>query len=307
MNDLPLVSIIIPCYNRAEETVQAISSALRQTYINTEIIVVDDGSNNETLTKLSSLKAPFKLLRHETNKGANAARNTGLKSAHGKWIAFLDSDDTWDKNKIQIILENLLSQPQYSLGYCSMYSIQGDSVKSKFNAVHSGNIYERLLEKNVVGSASIPIIKKDVLVKVNGFDEKLRSAQDWDLWLRIAEAGYSFLAIQDPMVYYKFPDSQQHISGSEDAFWEGRKAFISKHFEKYKQGHTKALGKVYSDTGFILLNRFHNTHLSRRCFLKALHFHKTRLKSWKGLLGTMMPLSLYKKFNQLENTLGNHH
>lgn len=295
MNNLPLVSIIIPFYNRPEKTLKAIYSAQEQTYSRIEIIVVDDGSDQTIDAELFFLQPEISLVKHEQNKGANAARNTGLKHAHGSWIAFLDSDDTWHPTKIEKMLSHLLSQKKYGVAYCNFNKIKDGSIKDVFKVRKSGDLYSELLQENIVGTVSAPIIKKSILQEVNGFDENLHSAQDWDLWLRIAEKGKLFLAIDEALVNYNIPVSDQNISLSEEAFWKGRNAFLKKHKAKYKGKKSRALGQIYSNIGFLFLSRFRNRLKAFSCFILAIRSNPQRIKSWSGLVGCLLPAFILKK------------
>ena len=295
MTHKTLVSVIIPFFNRQELTKRAILSVLNQTYQNIEIIVVDDGSK-ETIDEPSLFSLhQINLIRHSENKGANAARNTGIKNSKGEWIAFLDSDDTWELDKIELMMNMLVKNPVYSVCYCGINRVENGQKVGESSPSYSGDLYDQLLVKNIVGSASVPIIKKNVLEEVSGFDEQLESAQDWDLWLRIAEKGSLFLYLPQALVNYTMPTSNQHISGSEKVFWVGRKKFLEKHKPKYIGKYRKALGTVYSDIGFLFLTRFRNRVYAFKSFIEALKFNPKRKKSWLGLVGVFIPISFILK------------
>ena len=105
-----LVSVVIPTFERADRVCLAVASALAQTMGDLEVIVVDDCSSDDTVTRLEALRDPrVRVLRHETNRGGNAARATGIAAATGEWVAFLDSDDTWAANKLERQLARLAS------------------------------------------------------------------------------------------------------------------------------------------------------------------------------------------------------
>jgi glycosyltransferase involved in cell wall biosynthesis len=251
--------------------------------------VVDDGSELK-IKKTSIFNDPrVTLMEHEQNLGANAARNTGFNHSKGKWISFLDSDDTWSSNKIEVLVKALESKYEYQVAYSSFKNMINGKTESIFEAKYNGNIYTELLSENVVGSASVPIISRSVIEDVSGFDEALKSAQDWDLWLRIAEKGYLFLAISKPLMNYTMPLSKHHISNSDAAFWDGRRAFLKKHKSKYSGSNRQILGKVYSDIGFLFLNRFGSRFKALSCFINAVISNPKRAKSWKGLLAVFLP------------------
>jgi glycosyltransferase involved in cell wall biosynthesis len=292
MNSGALASIIIPFYNRIEDTLKAISSALGQTYEHIEVIVVDDGSTNPINDHVILDDPRITLVKHPKNMGANAARNTGFKNSTGNWICFLDSDDTWVPNKLQIMIDALNNNLDHSIGYCGINHVLNGDIIGKNLPTQSGNIYDQLLSSNIVGSTSVPVISRKVMNRIGGFDETLKSAQDWDLWIRIAEKDFLFLAIPSVLVNYSVPTNANHISHSLNPFWNGRMQFLKKHKHRYKGIHKSALGQVYSDMGFLLIHRFNDRTKAFKCFIHSLKNNPSRLKSWRGLIATLIPSSL---------------
>lgn len=294
-----LVSIIIPFFNRPEQTLEAIRSALNQTYKNIEIIIIDDASEHtiEHHEVLSDPKITF--LKHTDNLGANAARNSGLKRASGYWISFLDSDDTWEPEKLDVMVSALKQNDDFSVAYCGIKKILDGEVKSVQKPTPVSDVYKSLLSTNIIGSASVPVISYKVFDTVDGFDEQLKSAQDWDLWLRIAEQKFKFLCLSTPLVNYTLPTQSGHISNSENSFWKGRLQFLKKHKPKYKGHNRKALGQIYSDIAYLLLHRFSNRLKALYCFVLAILHNPKRSKSWRGLVAIFLPRRTLSKFNKL--------
>jgi len=185
-----LVSVIIPTYNTKPEWLQqAIESALNQSYGNIEIIVVDDCSD----IAFSGLDLVLKdervlWISNEKNSGVSATRNYGAKISRGKYLAFLDSDDWWEPQKIQIQLKEIQAE---NLGWCyssaNLCEMGGD-FQSRINAKYRGDILADLLKRQiVVGSCSSVIVKKEIFDSVCGFDVKTFLVEDWDLWIRISK------------------------------------------------------------------------------------------------------------------------
>jgi len=170
---IPLVSIIIPTRNRAELLRRAIGSVLEQTWKGClEIIVISDGSEDQTEEIIKSIKCDYlRLLKHETARGASAARNTGLRSCKGKYIAFLDDDDEWTANKLDIqmpVIEKSVSQ--VGLVYAWMEYIQdGQSVGLRTPKLR-GNVFTEMLDKQAIGGCPTIIIKREVIDTVGYFD-----------------------------------------------------------------------------------------------------------------------------------------
>lgn len=186
---MPRVSVIIPTHNRFDLLPHAIDSVLGQTFKDFELIVVDDGSTDETQDLLRSYEAKGRLrgIRIEKRQGGNAARNAGLRLARGEFLAFLDDDDIWIPKKLESQLRVLERAPGVALVGCWFVR---DGLVEKLPL----EIPERmLLAGNFVGSFSFCMFRKSDLLAVGGLDETLRNSQDWDLWLRLAERGRIYI------------------------------------------------------------------------------------------------------------------
>lgn len=215
-----MISVIITTYKREPALiVRAINSVLNQTYRDIEIIVVDD-SPADYLLRNDVERAVYECqkddegihisyIQHERNRGACAARNTGIDLAKGEYIAFLDDDDEWLPEKLEKQIQVMLSK-DVALVYCGRIcknDITGESVVEK-TFYCKGDIFTQLLYSNFVGSTSFPLLKSDCLKQIGGFDEKMLSAQDYDVWLRIAEK-YQIDYVAEPLVIYHEHDGEQ--------------------------------------------------------------------------------------------------
>jgi glycosyltransferase involved in cell wall biosynthesis len=180
------ISVVIPTYNRVSFLKDAIGSVLSQSYRDFELIVVDDGSTDETPELLLSYGKKIKVIT-KANKGPSAARNRGIKAAKGKWIAFLDSDDVWKPDKLEKQVQFIKDNPDIKI--CQTEEIwirNGKRVNPrKKHEMHSGWIYEQCLPLCIVSPSSV-MIHRDVFEKVGFFDETMPACEDYDLWLRIA-------------------------------------------------------------------------------------------------------------------------
>lgn len=183
----PLVSAIIPTHNRARMLARAVRSVLRQTYPRIEIIVVDDASRDDTKEVLESFADPrIRYVRHETNKGGAAARNTGIRAAQGEYIAFLDDDDEWMPEKTE---EQLKVLRHYAAVTCP-YSHPRDL--ARFGAKKTIDFDDLRQGAASFGGTPVLMARTDLL-KQTMFDESLPRFQDWDLFIRLAqrcELGY---------------------------------------------------------------------------------------------------------------------
>jgi glycosyltransferase involved in cell wall biosynthesis len=185
----PLVSVVIPTFNNAGMVVQAVESALAQTYDNLEVIVVDDGSEDDTSAMLARYEHRVRYVP-KPNGGPASARNVGIDTARGEWVAFLDDDDTWVPHKLSRQLaaarrHELCGAVFSDFEVVSDVGVEQRTVKERMRRVPSGWIFGRLFWHNFICTSTV-LTRRDVLVDVGGFNEALRQSEDWHLWLRIA-------------------------------------------------------------------------------------------------------------------------
>jgi len=194
---LPFISIIIPTYNRYDFLLEAVQSVKNQSYKNFELIIVDDGSTDKT-SELSERK-DLVYLKQE-NKGPAAARNAGVKLAAGEWIAFLDSDDLWHKEKLQKQLDFINNNTDCKIVYTDeLWFRKGVRVNKKnIHKKYSGWIYSYCLKLCIVGASTI-LMTKNLWNEFDGMDENLPVAEDYDLWLRLS-AKYKFYYLDEQLI-----------------------------------------------------------------------------------------------------------
>jgi len=193
----PLVSVIIPAYNAAEYILDALESVFSQHYNNIEVIVVNDGSTDTTRDLVSSYPKPIIFLDQE-NMGSAVARSKGIAAAHGKYIAFLDSDDLWLPGKLSSQVVFLEDNEEYGLVYSNWVTwkanddgefVEKDFVNQRDNIYLSqplsGWLYEQLLNDCVVWTSSV-LIRQQICQEVGDFDTSLRRGQDYDYWIRVS-------------------------------------------------------------------------------------------------------------------------
>lgn len=193
------VSVIIPTYNRAHSLWRAIDSALSQTLAPLEIIVVDDGSEDETARLMEDRYRQCTYIR-QANKGVSSARNLGIEKARGEWIALLDSDDRWLPNKLQFQIEALTGSPQYRLCHTDeLWIRKGVRVNQMHkHAKAGGRIFQRCLPLCVISPSSV-VIHRTLFDDFGLFDTELPACEDYDLWLRIC-ATEAVLYIDEPLI-----------------------------------------------------------------------------------------------------------
>lgn len=214
------ISVVIPSYNRSEKVRKAILSIGAQTILPQEIIIVDDCSDvplTDSIFHNVCEKVKCKLLRNDESKGANFARNRGVLQAESEWISFLDDDDEFVPEKIEVIESVISNQNDVDIIYHSatIYMVnERVHYKSGASGPLSNDMYNELLVKNIIGGTSAATIKKKTMMEVGGFDENLPALQDYDLWLRLAKANKKFHFIAKPLLNYHHETKTNSISKS---------------------------------------------------------------------------------------------
>lgn len=189
-SSLPLVSVILPTFNRELLVKDAIASVLNQTYQNLELLVVDDGSTDGTESMISKIQDPRLVYIRQKNSGRSAARNLAISRARGELIAFIDSDDMFYPNKIELQVSHFLKNPECNMIYTSAKCVDqnGKTLKSEFKAKDSGNIYSKIsFLKPVTVALPTVMLRKDVFNQIGTFDTKMDRFEDIDLWRRVAK------------------------------------------------------------------------------------------------------------------------
>ena len=191
------ISVIIPTYNRAQWLAKAIDSVLTQSFAPREIIVVDDGSSDET----QAILARYPVRSHfQQNAGPSAARNAGARLAQGQWLAFLDSDDSWCPEKLEKQVNAHRLHPHIQLSYTNELWFRNGQrcLPKKQHRKESGWIYPRALELCLISPSSV-MLSRALFENLRGFDEQLWAAEDYDMWLRIC-AYHEVLFVDDALI-----------------------------------------------------------------------------------------------------------
>jgi glycosyltransferase involved in cell wall biosynthesis len=197
------VSVIIPTYNSVQYLTAAIESVLEQTFKDYEILVIDDGSTDNTS---EAVKCYGEIVRYiyQENGGVSVARNRGIKESKGKYVAFLDADDTWLPNKLERQIETLTCNLEYKFCFSDFLAVSEDlqPLEMKRLRLENSAISDLLLRGNIVGSICTVICERSLFDSVGGFDPKLSQCADWDMWVRLATLT-DFLFVDEPLVTYR--------------------------------------------------------------------------------------------------------
>ncbi len=188
------MSVIVPVYNGARYLAESLDSALAQDYPNLEVVVVDDGSTDDTPAVLARYGERIRAIRQH-NQGAAAARNAALQASRGEYIAFLDADDLWAPHKLGIQVRHLESHPDVDLAYSAWTVVENRAAAAQASAAiasasshivdkgGSGWLYNQLLMDCVIHTTTV-VMRRELLQTVGHFDPELRRGQDYDYWLR---------------------------------------------------------------------------------------------------------------------------
>ncbi len=228
------ISIVITTYNRSDLLKNAIISVSEQTYHDIEIIVVDDASSCDNQHVINSFNLPIIYYRFEINQGGNVCRNKGVSLSKGGYIAFLDDDDTWRKDKIKkqyefMIINNL------DLSYTGKNIItinKNPSERYSFSEPNFINLKKSIMLKNFIGTTSSIMLKKDNFLDIGGFDIRMPALQDYELYIRFIYENFSVGGIDEAMVNYFIYPTNANISKSIKKKLIASKIMVCKNYSK---------------------------------------------------------------------------
>ena len=296
MPDTPAVSVVIPAYNRAASIRTAIESVLAQSWRDLELIVVDDGSSDGTVEAVRGIDDPrIRLVLHETNRGAAAARNTGIAEARAPWVAFQDSDDEWLPGKLEKQMARLTAPgADFVASYCGMIVVgrhfQGQGERPQViyipNARHrevAGDILSPSLRTSLVSNQTL-VAHRDTLRQAGGFDETLPALIDWECVLRLAQRG-RFDFVDEPLVLQRF--SQNSITGDPARRIRARARVIEKHRTLFA-AHPRVLAHQYRSLAGDL-RRIGDHAGARSALAQARALRPTDWRLWAISAGMLAP------------------
>jgi glycosyltransferase involved in cell wall biosynthesis len=227
----PRVSAVITAYNSEAYIADAIQSVLNQTQPVDEILVVDDGSSDHTGKIVGQYKSSGVRYLYQNNSGASIARNLGIQTATGEFIAFLDADDIWLEEKNRLQIDYLSSHPQVAL--VSGFAWRSDALRGKrwLTGQIQKNVKtmrQEILIHNVIGNPSMVMARRSALYEVGLFDSNIRLCMDYDLWIRLATR-FEVSVLPEPVIIYRVhPENLSHTYRWERfyAYWSIAKRYI---------------------------------------------------------------------------------
>ncbi len=316
------VSVVIPTYNCAQYITEAVESVLNQTYKDFEIIVVDDGSRDNTKEVIKRYLNKIKYI-YQQNSGPSAARNRGIKEAKGEYIAFLDADDIWLPQKLELQIKFMEKEVGLIFSDMILFNekgiIKNSFLKEKlfFNKlsikplsstekVIYDNVFNALLQENFIPTNTV-IVKKECFNKVGFFDETLFSVEDRDMWLRIG-LFYDIGFINFPLVLKRFHET--NISANQELALKSRLKVMKKFLNysnlpiKSKKIIKQTINKIYFDLGYLYFT-YEKFPLSRIYFRKFLKENPFIFKPWIYILLSVLSTPHIRKLKNLKEKIKN--
>ena len=317
----PLVSIIVPAWNCARWITATLESVYAQTYRNWEIILVDDGSTDDTRSILDRHMARIRY-HYQENRGTAAARNAGLREARGELIAFLDNDDLWLPRKLELQVKALQAAPECGLVFTDgrVFTDDGSRLHSVLSRqldpwiarcttadglTAKGWLFRELFLASEIASASSVLVSKQCIEGAGGFDEKIRLADDYDLWLRIA-LRHPVILVRTSLYMWRWRDDSQ--SGPiNDRQYRWRKAAIAvveKHLANAPSEIRAAvrvnLGRMYWLCARVLFGQ-DQFRESRRMFIGCLRHNNRWVSPWIFLLASYLSPGLIRTLRSIKH------
>ncbi|MGD9706810.1 MAG: glycosyltransferase family 2 protein [Candidatus Delongbacteria bacterium] len=246
-----LVSIVIPTHKRPELLKKAIESALEQTYPHTEIMVVDDnsGDNTEEVVKDFS-SGNIRYYRNESSLGGAGTRNIGIENSQGEFIAFLDDDDIWYKDKIELQMQKIKENENNVLCTCGLQVVYAGEGLKYFNFPKIDDVsFSKMLLNNRVGITSTVMVRRSALDKAGFFDTGLPAREEYELWIRLSRIG-NFVSVNKPLLDYFIHPSRQQISASIDKFVTANKLIREKYEAEFSKMNGKGIRQLKADNYF---------------------------------------------------------
>lgn len=319
---LPKVSVVIPAYNQARFMAEAIRSALAQTFCDYEIIVVDDGSTDDTPQIVKQFGGQVRYLWQE-NQGLAAARNTGIRQARGEYIALLDSDDAWRPNFLQVMTDLAARYPDAAVFYCPVVYMDtsGHELPQPGNrqVLLPEEIYSTLLRANFLVPSTI-LMRRSVIMEAGLFDPAFRRLQDWELWLRLLRDRHTFVGIGEPFVRYRL--HSENLSSDPEGGQQAALGMVEKLFgpddgqwQKWNGEKRRAYGGAYRYQALSSIQYQNNWRAGARHLHKALQadpslsididlFYELALGSQPlGFRGTSQRLELEQNAENIKKAL----
>ena len=307
--DPALISVVMPCYNASPYVEEAIASVLQQTYRHIELIIVNDGSSDESVQIIERLAAsnPGRItVLHQTNSGPYAARNRGLAHARGNFVAFLDADDYWHPNAL-MRLHAALVDNRADIAYCGWQNV-GEAAANTQPHIPP-NYAESDAAALFLRSCPWPIngvlLRRQLIDSLRGFSERLPTAMDYDLWLRMLASRPTIVRVAEILAFYRrYPRGDAHIPRWRQVF---DAIAVRERFVRHHGPQVAHLSQAERDRlvyGSLLPEAYRchwrrDTDSSRRLFLRAFRKAHWRARDVTYILASLLPAPAFESLVRL--------
>lgn len=297
----PTVSIIMPCHNAAEHLSASVGSVLAQTFTDWELIAIDDGSSDDTLAWLRA-QTDTRIHAHtQPNQGVSTARNTGLAAARGNYVAFLDADDTWSSDFLEVMLTALQTHPDAVLAYCGWQHLrrQGNHGEPFIPPDYETPLKAETLLANCRWPIHAALVRRDAVLAADGFDPTLKNAEDFALWLRVGTVA-PIIRVPEVLAFYHLHEGEQASDDHARAalqHWQAQQKYLGDHpaaMAKLDRSRIRAL------TLGELLKRGYTRYwkrdlpAARQIFRAVMKQGYGTLRDWKYMLPAWLPESWHR-------------
>lgn len=290
------VSVIIPVYNGEKTIAETIRSVLSQSFSDFELLVINDGSQDSTLETIDRIADSRLKVFSYPNAGLAASRNRGIRRASGELLAFIDADDLWTRDKLEAQVKALENTPEAALAYSWTDYIDERSkfLQSGTHITANGNVLAKLLVTCFLENGSNPLIRRHIFEEIGYFDESLKAAEDWDLYLRVA-ARYPFVAVPSVQVLYRRTNSMSANIPRQEAetLKVLNRAFASAP-ESLQPLKKRSLAKLYK---YLTFKSFEGAGgrdrglVSARCLWNAIAYDPSLLKQNRVVLSALVKIA----------------
>jgi len=290
--ELPLVSVVTASYDMGHYLPQAVNSVLAQSYPNVEVVVVDDGSRDDTPAVCEQFRGnPRVIVHRQANGGQASAKNKGVQLARGEFIAFLDADDLWKPDKLKLQMPLFDGRPHVGVVYSDYEMMDGEGrpIHKNPTHMHRGRISGRLLIENFV-SFPTAVVRRECLERHGVFDLGFGMGIDYDLWLRLS-AHYEFDFVPEPTIRYRIWEGQ--MSKNYRKRYQSAIGIMQRFLDAHPTLVPAALvGEAWAHTfvgrGDSVLWNEGNRGDALRDYFRALSFRATYWPAWRAILRSLL-------------------